>query len=93
MNDDVIEPKATIPYQGGIGYTLVDDTYLFTNSAVQPFRVIRNPEEARVISPWPQQETTSDSHLYEYAIILLVGYLLGFLMHMFVSWMRTRERT
>jgi hypothetical protein len=92
MNDHVTGPECTMLAPGEIGYALVDDTGLVTNSSLFEFRVIRTPDQTRVISARPHQEASSDRNLTEYAGVLLIGCLLGFLMHIFVNWMRTRKR-
>ena len=93
MNDDAPNPERTYSEAGGIGYTLVDDTGLYTNSYVRQFKRIEISEGAHVVHCLPQRVASPVRHLSEYAIVLLVGFLLGFLMHMLVDRIRRRKRT
>ena len=92
MNDDTLNPARTWSEAGEIGYTLVDDTALYANSYVRQFKCIEISEGTYVVDRLPQQPASPDRHLFDYAIVLLVGCLLGFLMHMLVDRIRRRKR-
>ena len=93
MNDDALNPERIWSEAGGIGYTLVDDTGLRTNSVVRQFKHREISEGAHVVHRLPQQAASPKRRLSEYAILILVGFLLGFMMHMLVDRIRRRKRT
>ena len=94
MNGDDLSSEWTMPNAGEIGYTLVDDTGLYTNFAMHQVRVnLLFPEYPRVASPRPPHESKAERHVdvAGYAVALLLGCLLGFLVHMFLE--RIRRKT